>query len=454
MRKFKLFSYLLIAGMLFSNANMYAMDGQNQNLGNEEKHLQGENIVEVANIRYDCSFKKVFTEVSNRDILANLLNNIYGFDMSNKNGMRIRRILITSDTTIPDTEDGVKTCFDVHCTCIVATSNKIADEVLSAISAIDENERSNYIDKNFEQNAYFFDVEMQNSLQHSFVDRLLLYENKLQDQGFDQIHNICNHKNHDDKFLYDLPRARVLAFISFFLEDSNRRTINKNKVFLHTAPCIIEDGTLQCGNLVLGENSVPKIVSNKQLVTYVQLQAINIGKKDDYSELELWLKLLYQARSTSGGYSIDETMYQSSSSIMKAIRVLKDFYDGNSRLLNACAAREEQSLAEASAREAQIRQESRQEGKEEGIQETLKKSVTSAYTAASTLTEDFPIPFDNVFYNSISQTVSNNPDYKSFIIECAKRKYPNWDDAEYEKAVSSKKQKFSSNDESKSLPTK
>ena len=438
MRKFKLFSYLLIAGMLFSNANMYAMDEQNQNLGNEEKHLQGENIVEVANIRYDCSFKKVFTEVSNRDILANLLNNIYGFDMSNKNGMRIRRILITSDTTIPDTEDGVKTCFDVHCTCIVATSNKIADEVLSAISAIDENERSNYIDKNFEQNAYFFDVEMQNSLQHSFVDRLLLYENKLQAQGFDQIHNICNHKNHDDKFLYDLPRARVLAFISFFLEDSNRRTINKNKVFLHTAPCIIEDGTLQCGNLVLGENSVPKIVSNKQLVTYVQLQAINIGKKDDYSD---------QARSTSGGYSIDETMYQSSSSIMKAIRVLKDFYDGNSRLLNACAAREEQSLAEASAREAQIRQESRQEGKEEGIQETLESSIDLAY-------DTMVVDGKNIglFYNFIASTVGKKPNHENFIIECAKR-YPNWNDAEYEKAVSSKKQKFSSNDESKSLPT-
>ena len=361
MQKFKLFSYLLITGMLFSNANMYAMDEQSQNLGSN-------NVSTIANIRYDCSFKKVFTEESNKDILANLLNNIYGFNISDEDGMRIRRILITPDTTIPDTKDGVKTCFDVHCTCVVAKDNNTADKVLAAISAVNKSEKPKYAGQNFEQNAYFLEIEMQNRLQHSFTDRLLAYENKLQDQGFNQIHSVCNHQKQDEKFLYDLPRVRVLAFISFFLRDGNNEIINEDKVFLHTAPCFVEEGTLQDGNLVLGENNISKVASNKQLITYIQLPAIDTEKVCD-SELGLWLKLLGQSRGTAGSCIIDRSVYQNSNSIMKAIRVLSDFYRGNSQLLKDCAAEEERSLAETDAREAQIRQEGLEQGRREGLEQ-------------------------------------------------------------------------------------
>ena len=63
MRKFKLFSYLLIAGMLFSNANMYAMEGQNQNLGNEENQTQEKEkpaLAVIVSPFYDPSFKTIF----------------------------------------------------------------------------------------------------------------------------------------------------------------------------------------------------------------------------------------------------------------------------------------------------------------------------------------------------------------------------------------------------------
>ena len=83
MRKFKLFSYLLIAGMLFSNANMYAMDEQNQNLWDEENHLQVEEIVgapdKIVNPFYDCVFKILFSPQSDdqKQRLASFVNELF-----------------------------------------------------------------------------------------------------------------------------------------------------------------------------------------------------------------------------------------------------------------------------------------------------------------------------------------------------------------------------------------
>lgn len=324
MRKFKLFSYLLIAGMLFSNANMYAMEGQNQNLGNEENRHDGREIVAVGNVRYDCAFKEVFKQV---DILSDLLNSIYGFNMSDEDGLRIRNIVFDNDTSSSATSSSVNVFFDVKCTCIVAKNDADANKLVGILSSAKKN---SITAKNFEKSGvdvYFFDIEMQRSAQNAFVDRSLLHNSVEQKEGYDKFANIVETNNHNDKFQFGIPNTRVLSFLSFCLKDIMGNFINENKIFLHAAPFIMSGGTLQNGDLVLDENSVTKIASNKQLITYVQLPVAaqfyeNVTLRDSYEYRELWTKFLSGSNNDTYVYEVDKSEYRSSAVITKAIDTL------------------------------------------------------------------------------------------------------------------------------------
>ena len=466
MRKFKLFSYLLIAGMLFSNANMYAMEGQNQNLGNEENQFYGE-FIKVADPTYDVAFKPLMRYIFGNDTEAKPEIVKYGIDMLNdllyddlkELGLKIVSVEIDTDTVtkVVPSSDVAKTIdkviFDVRlkCRCEKCDSRKWEEYTYSGT------------EKNENPCATSIIVEMQRKRENFFIDRSYSYE------AFNKVahsrHTITSKKGGDDnekgtKVRYgDVAATFVVSFLNHNVAD---------EVFKNCGAAFCIENVTK--TLFGEEGTTSKVITARGAphIYFVQLPKIYKNIKDGKYKGPLSVKpfldvmTLNQASkdrnqtnvSAGGHYEIDVNKNYALSQgepifplLVKKLQELytEDYIKEVKATINA--ERELDRIVEKN------KEQGRQEGKEEGIQETLKKSVTSAYMAASTLTEKFHIPFDNVFYNSISQTVSNNPDYKSFIIECAKREYPNWDDAEYEKAVSSKKQKFSSNDESESLPT-
>ncbi len=377
MRKFKLFSYLLIAGMLFSNANMYAMEGQNQNLGDEENHLQVEEIVEVGNVRYDCAFKEVFKQVG---ILSDLLNSIYGFNMSDEDGLRIRNIVFGNDTNSSATSSSVNVFFDVKCTCIVAKNDADANKLVGILSSAKKN---SITAKNFKKSGtdvYFFDIEMQRSAQEAFVDRSLLHNSVEQKEGYDKFANIVETNDHNDKFQFGIPNTRVLSFLSFYLKDIMGNFINKNKIFLHSAPFIMSGGTLQNADLVLDENSVPKIASNKQLITYVQLPVAarcykNVTLRDSYEYCKLWLKFLSGSKNRGSIYKVDKNEYRSSTAITKAIDTLYKYQMSSEGKHALDLAVENEEAYYATMKESY--NEGLEKGRQEGAMIERKKNIVS-----------------------------------------------------------------------------
>ena len=278
--------------------------------------------------------------------------------------------------------------------------------------------------------GFYIDVEMQNDCQEFYIERVGYYASK-----------IISQQTPTYGAPYDgVAPVFVLSFLNFVYDDSLGTIFDTSICFKsRTDPNV----------------TVPFRSNGQAKMTFIQIPKFESRSPTEAVDIVEYLSLIMKLSKTNIGIN------------SKKICIRRDKLENNSFDANICNSIIDTlvDFAKTEAYRSAVEQDSIYHANltkfyNQGIQETLKKSVTSAYMAASTLTEDFHIPFDNVFYNSdnvfynsISQTVSNNPDYKSFIIECAKREYPNWDDAEYEKAVSSKKQKFSSNDESESLPT-
>ena len=160
MRKFKLFSYLLIAGMLFSNANMYAMEGQNQNLGNEENRHDGREIVVFADLTVDETFKKLFED---KEVSMAFLKKILEEDLQELNcdivDLERQQTKSTDDTY---SFDGYRsrrsTDFDVYWRCKCRSIDALLPEA---------------------NRVFYIDVEMQNEFQEFYIERVGCYASKI-----------------------------------------------------------------------------------------------------------------------------------------------------------------------------------------------------------------------------------------------------------------------------------
>ncbi len=160
MRKFKLFSYLLIAGMLFSNANMYAMEGQNPNLGNEENRHDGRDIVVFADLTVDETFKKLF---ENKDVSMAFLRKILEEDLRELNcdivDLEPIRTKSTDDTYSLDGHHSRRsTDFDVYWRCKCKSIDALLPEA---------------------DRVFYIDVEMQNDCQEFYIERVGYYASKI-----------------------------------------------------------------------------------------------------------------------------------------------------------------------------------------------------------------------------------------------------------------------------------
>ena len=493
MRKFKLFSYLLIAGVtlnfdssvmgkvsgvLFHNVfkftplvqhvnwqsyRHFASSSSAEEVGERSGLGKFPEVIKVADPTYDPCFKPLMKYLFGGDKDTEPKIKKYGIDMLNdllhddlkELGLKIVSVEIDTDTVtkvVPSSNVARtinKVIFDVRLKCGCqkydpqkweedASSDSVENGSLCATSII---------------------VEMQRKRENFFIDRSYSYE------AFNKVahsrHTITSKKGGDDnekgtKVRYgDIAATFVVSFLNHNVAD---------EVFKNCGAAFCIENVTK--TLFSEEGTTSKVITARGAphIYFVQLPKIYKNIKDGKYKGPLSVKSFLDVM-TLNQASKDRNQTNVSAGLHYEIDVNKNYALSQGEPIFPLLVKKLQELytedyikeVEATINAEQeldrIVEKNKEQGREEGIQETLEKSVTSAYTAASTLTEQFPIPFDNVFYNSISQTVSNNPDYKSFIIKCAKREYPNWNDAEYEKAVSSKEQKFSSNDESESLPT-
>jgi len=281
-------------------------------------------IVEIANVRYDAPFKEVFSQ---KDILIDLLNNIYYYDTDEKNGLRIRGVIgnikgNASASNITSTD----VYFDLKCTCIVAESDEDAQKLIKLFTLAEPKELDVSEFEQYKANAYCFDIEMQRAAQNAFIQRSLISRDVCQKDEYDRVNRIVEiGSDHNDRFRLGVLNTRILSFISFYLKDYRNTIVAQDEIFIHIIPSFATKAKMYRGNLLTDEKI--RISTDKELITYVQLPAIKkhyakISKSEEYTELDLWLQFFMGANEVKSSYPVDKNIYHTSRAIKNAIRTL------------------------------------------------------------------------------------------------------------------------------------